>query len=220
MQGITETLLHHETTLIGGHSTEGAETHLALVVNGSGESCWPKNALQEGDWLLLNKPLGTGIILAADAQGTATTSSIDVLWSNLLQSNRPFFLALNNKKVHAATDVTGFGLIGHLLEMVKETEYSIKITTSDVPLMSGALELSRQGVESTLMPQLIPMLDQCDTSNIELANLKCLLDPQTNGGLIVSVSADVGRQIMNETNAVKIGEVCRAQSDAKILLLG
>jgi selenide,water dikinase len=219
MQGITKTLLHHETTLIGGHSTEGVETHLALVVNGTGGgSCWPKNAIQEGDWLLLNKPLGTGIILAADTQSAASPHSVNELWSNLLQSNRPFFLGIKNKRVHAATDVTGFGLIGHLLEMVKETQHCIKITTNNVPLMSGALELSRLGIESTLLPQLMPMLNQCDTSDVELAMLKCLLDPQTNGGLIVSVSADVGREIINETNAVKIGEVCEAQGDAKILL--
>lgn len=219
MQGVTETLLHHETTLIGGHSTEGTETHIALVVNGTGRSYWPKNALQEGDWLLLNKPLGTGIILAADTLGTAKTHSIEVLWSNLLQSNRPFFSALRNKKVHAATDVTGFGLIGHLLEMVKETQYSVKIIANNVPLMSGVLDLCRQGVESTLMPQLMPMLNDCDTNNIEPAMLKCLLDPQTNGGLIVSVSADVGREIMNETGAVKIGEVYRRQGNTKILSL-
>ena len=66
------------------------------------------------------------------------------------------------------------------------------------------------------------MLDQCDANNVELAMLRCLLDPQTNGGLIVSVSADVGREIMEETDAVKIGEVFRTQSDTsdkKILLL-
>jgi selenide,water dikinase len=222
MQGVTETLLHHETTLIGGHSTEGVETHLALVVNGAGDSCWPKNALQEGDWLLLNKPLGTGIILAADTQSAASTDSVNVLWSNLLQSNRAFFLALKDKKVHAATDVTGFGLIGHLLEMTKGTQYSIKITTKDVPLMSGALDLSLQGIESTLIPQLMPMLNQCDTGDVELAMLKCLLDPQTNGGLVVSVSADVGREVINAGTAVKIGEVCKSQNStnaAKILLI-
>jgi selenide,water dikinase len=218
MQGVTETLLHHETTLVGGHSTEGIETHLALVVNGAGESYWHKNALQEGDWLLLNKPLGSGVILAADAQGSATTSSIKALWKSLLQSNRPFFLALKNKEVHAATDVTGFGLIGHLLEMVKGTQHCIKITIDNIPLMSGALELSQQGFESTLMPQLMPMLNQCDTNNVDFAMVKCLLDPQTNGGLVVSVSADVGRELLTKTNAVKIGEVCKAQSDIKIFL--
>jgi selenide,water dikinase len=219
MQGVTETLLHHETTLVGGHSTEGIETHLALVVNGTGDVYWQKNALQEGDWLLLNKPLGSGLILAADAQGKATTQSIEALWIHLLQSNRAFFLALKNLKVHAATDVTGFGLIGHLLEMVEGTQFGIKITTDNVPLISGALELSRQGFESTLLPQLMPMLHQCDTNNVDWAVIKCLLDPQTNGGLLVSVSADVGRDIMSKTDAVKIGEVYRAQRDKKTLQL-
>ncbi|PKG98329.1 selenide, water dikinase SelD [Paraglaciecola sp. MB-3u-78] len=219
MQGVTETLLHHETTLVGGHSTEGIETHLALVVNATGDAYWQKNALQEGDWLLLNKPLGSGLILAADAQGKATTQSIEALWRHLLQSNRAFFLTLKNIKVHAATDVTGFGLIGHLLEMLKGTPFGINITTDSVPLINGALELSRQGFESTLLPQLMPMLHQCHTNNVDLAVIKCLLDPQTNGGLLVSVSADVGRDIMSKTGAVKIGEVYRAQRDKKILQL-
>jgi selenide,water dikinase len=236
MQGVTETLLHHKATLVGGHSTEGIETHLALVVNGLNESIgestneltdkshWQKNALQEGDWLLLNKPLGTGIILAADAQGCAAPKSIEALWHNLLQSNRPFFLALKNKKIHAATDVTGFGLIGHLLEMLKGTQYSVKITTDNIPLINGALELSQQGFESTLIPQLMPMLNQCDAGNIDIATVKCLLDPQTNGGLLLSVSAEIGREIIAKTAAVKIGEVyraeiCKSRRDAKIFLL-
>jgi selenide,water dikinase len=219
MQGVTETLLHHETTLVGGHSTEGIETHLALVVNGTGNQYWQKNDLQEGDWLLLNKPLGSGLILAADAQGKATTQSVEALWSNLLHSNKAFFLTLKNMEVHAATDVTGFGLIGHLLEMVKGTQFGVKITTDNVPLISGALELSRQGFESTLLPQLMPMLHQCHTNNVDWAVIKCLLDPQTNGGLLVSVSADVGRDIISKTNAVKIGEVYRAHRDKKILQL-
>lgn len=224
MQGVTETLLHHKTTLVGGHSTEGIETHIALVVNGAGESHWQKNALQQGDWLLLNKPLGTGIILAADAQGCATPKSIEALWCHLLQSNRPFFLALKNKKVNAATDVTGFGLIGHLLEMLKGTQYSVKIATDNIPLINGALELSQRGFASTLVPQLMPMLNQCDTGNVDVAVIKCLLDPQTNGGLLVSVSAEVGREIIANTDAVKIGEVYRAENyksknDTKIFLL-
>jgi selenide,water dikinase len=122
-------------------------------------------------------------------------------------------------KVHAATDVTGFGLIGHLLEMVKETQFGVTITTNKVPLIYGALELSRQGFESTLMPQLMPMLQQCHTNDVDWALIKCLLDPQTNGGLLVSVSADVGRDIMSKTDAVKIGEVYRVQGDKKVLQL-
>jgi selenide,water dikinase len=128
-------------------------------------------------------------------------------------------LTLKNIQIHAATDVTGFGLIGHLLEMLKGTQFGVKIITDNVPLINGALELSRQGVESTLMPQLMPMLNQCDSNSVDIAMLKCLLDPQTNGGLIVSVSADVAREIISKTDAVKIGEVYRNQSDKKILLV-
>jgi selenide,water dikinase len=184
-----------------------------------GVSAWNKNATQEGDWLLLNKPLGTGIILAADAQALASTQSVEALWGHLLQSNRAFFLALKNKKIHAATDVTGFGLIGHVLEMLKGTQCSINIATDSVPLISGALELSRRGFESTLMPQLLWMLNQCDHKNIDVALLKCLLDPQTNGGLLVSVAAGVGREIIATTNAIKIGEVCRAEGATNIVSL-
>jgi len=85
--------------------------------------------------------------------------------------------------------------------------------------MCGALELSRQGIESTLIPQLMPMLNQCDVGNVDLAILKCLLDPQTNGGLLVSVAAKLGREIVANTDAVKIGEVYKSAGDAKIFLL-
>ena len=128
-------------------------------------------------------------------------------------------MTLKNIQIHAATDVTGFGLIGHLLEMLKGTQFGVKIITDNVPLIEGALELSRQGFESTLMPQLMPMLHQCDTNNVDWALIKCLLDPQTNGGLLVSVSADVGRDLMSKNDAVKIGKVYKAQGDEKILQL-
>ena len=219
MRGVTETLIHHETTLIGGHSTEGMETHLALVVNGLGVSPWRKNAIAEGDWLLLNRPLGTGIILAADAQAAASTQSIEALWEHLLQSNRGFFLALKSKPIHAATDVTGFGLIGHALEMLKDTGCSINITVNSVPLIAGALDLSRRGFESTLMPQLLWMLNQCDHKNIDTGLLNCLLDPQTNGGLLVSVTAELGRELIATTDAVKIGEVSRTDDASHLVSL-
>ncbi|MFQ3231533.1 selenide, water dikinase SelD [Reinekea sp.] len=207
MAGVTETLLHHETTLVGGHSTEGLETHLALVVNGSSESLWKKGAVEEGDWLMLNKPLGTGILLAADAQGIAPPDSVEALWETLLQSNREFFTAIKDQQIHAATDVTGFGLIGHLLEMLKGTPYDAELTLESIPLIKGALEQSQRGVESSLLPHLLPLLSQCDIGNKELAQVKCLLDPQTNGGLLISVSPDVVQEIMAKTDAIKIGEV-------------
>jgi selenide,water dikinase len=219
MAGVTETLMHHETTLVGGHSTEGMETHIALVVNGSSELAWKKNAIEEGDWLLLNKPVGTGILLAADAQGTAPPDSVEALWTTLLQSNREFFSAIKSKPIHAATDVTGFGLIGHLLEMLNGTPYSAEIMLENILLIKGALEQSQRGIESSLLPHLMPLLNQCDIGNKDMAQVKCLLDPQTNGGLLISVSPDVAREILATTDAVKIGEVRLNSHSNKISLL-
>jgi len=213
MRGITQTLVEHETTLVGGHSTEGLETHVSLVVNGHTNTPWAKNGIQENDWLILNKPIGSGIILAADMQSKAPAHAFEAVWGNLLQSNRDFFQNIRSKNIHAATDVTGFGLIGHLLEMAEDTEFQVQINSNDVPLISGALELSQQGIASTLLPQLLPLKNKCDISAIDEPLLNCLFDPQTNGGLLVSVPEEVGQELMALNNAWKIGEVCTRNMD-------
>jgi selenide,water dikinase len=208
MNGISETLIHHETTLVGGHSTEGKETHLAIVVNGQQRDVWPKNNLKVGDWLLLNRPLGSGVILAADMQGKADAEIVDQLWQHLLTSNRDFFNALKNHEVHAATDVSGFGLIGHCLEMVDNSDLQITIDSHKVPLLAGALTLSLAGITSSLLPQLLPLINRCivsKTADSQVIDL--LFDPQTNGGLLVSVSPEVGAQLLNIAGVTKIGEV-------------
>ncbi|MFT6896935.1 MAG: selenide,water dikinase [Paraglaciecola sp.] len=208
MSGITEALIHHQTTLVGGHSTEGKETHLAMVVNGQQRKVWPKNNLQSGDWLLLNRPIGSGIILAADMQGEADASIVDELWLHLLASNRSFFTALKAQDVHGATDVSGFGLIGHCLEMVEGSDLHIDIDSRKVPLLPGALALSQSGIASSLLPQLLPLKNRCMISeNAHSQVIDLLFDPQTNGGLLVSVSPEVGAQLLTIDGIVKIGEV-------------
>jgi selenide,water dikinase len=208
MIGISETLIHHQTTLVGGHSTEGKETHLAIVVNGQQRDVWPKNNLKAGDWLLLNRPLGSGIILAADMQGKADAEIVEQLWQHLLTSNRAFFQVLRKHDIHAATDVSGFGLVGHCLEMVDNSDLQININSHKVPLLAGALALSQLGIASSLLPQLLPLKNRCTvskTANKQVIDL--FFDPQTNGGLLVSVSPEVGAQLANIEGVIKIGEV-------------
>jgi len=208
MSGITETLIHHETTLVGGHSTEGKETHLAIVVNGQQRNVWSKNNIQSGDWLLLNRPIGSGVILAGDMQGKADASIVDELWVHLLASNRSFFTALKTQDVHGATDVSGFGLIGHCLEMVEGSDLQINIDSPNVPLLPGALALSQSGIASSLLPQLLPLKNRCMISeNAHSQVIDVLFDPQTNGGLLVSVSPEVGAQLLTMDGIVKIGDV-------------
>lgn len=207
MSGIQEALSQHHTKLIGGHSTEGAETHMAVVVNGEGDARWPKRGARTGDWLMLNRPIGSGILLAADMAGQAHPADIDTLWQHLLTSNRAFFERLTGEPVHCATDITGFGLIGHLLEMVNETGISACIEADAVPLLPGTLTLSSQGVASTLLPQLKPLLADCIVEHRDMARLRCLLDPQTQGGLLVAVPPETGTTLQQEQVAVKIGNV-------------
>ena len=218
MAGITHALNEHGTALIGGHSTEGAETHLALVVNGVGHALWPKNAIQQGDWLLLNKPIGSGILLAANMQGKAHALAIENLWQHLLLSNKTFFDKIKAMPVHAATDVTGFGLLGHLLEMTEQTNLSIELTSTAVPLMTDALTLSEQGIASTLFPQLEPLKNRCDIQTTNNALVNCLLDPQTQGGLLISVPAQTGAALLAQGGVWKIGEVTQQKLTAVTII--
>nr|WP_196158663.1 selenide, water dikinase SelD [Reinekea sp. G2M2-21] len=212
MSGIQSALAEHDTELIGGHSTEGLETHVALVVNGEGTAQWHKSNIQAGDWLLLNKPIGSGILLAADMQGKAHALAIEALWAQLLRSNRAFFQQLQTHTVHAATDVTGFGLIGHLLEMTDGSGCSIALDADAVPLMRDALTLSEQGVHSTLLPQLTPLLLRCKVECENTALVNCLLDPQTQGGLLISVPPATAEALLAQGDVWKIGEVTEANS--------
>jgi len=218
MTGVNQTLIHHQTTLIGGHSSEGQETHIALVVNGAGAGPWPKSGLQTGDWLLLNKPLGSGILLAAGQQNRASASALTSLWQHLLASNREFFLRLQDHPVHAATDITGFGLIGHLLEMVRHSDCRIVLDSGAVPLMVDVQTLSEQGVHSSLWPQLQPLLHECLVGPVADPLLACLLDPQTNGGLLVAVPAATGALLVQWDGVYKVGvvEAADSTSDKKI----
>jgi selenide,water dikinase len=188
------------------------------VVNGEGRDVWPKNGLQLGDWLMLNKPLGSGILLAANMQMKAHAAAIEALWKHLLKSNREFFKVLQKLQVHAATDVTGFGLVGHLLEMTENSGFGVELHADKVPLMCDALNLSEQGISSSLLPQLLPLKHRCDIKNTNTPLVHALFDPQTQGGLLVSVPPKVGKKLLEDNTAVHIGTVIELEGRAVTIL--
>lgn len=190
MAGIGQALHDQNVALAGGHSTEGRETHLAIVANGEldpGQG-WHKTGAQPGDVLVLTKPLGTGVILAADMAAKAPAEAMDAVWESMLGSNRAAFEALKTIEPHAVTDVTGFGLIGHLLEMLTGTELQAELNASAVPALTGALALLEQGWQSSLAPQLEPYRLECDIDDSVSGSLiRLMLDPQTSGGLLIAL---------------------------------
>ncbi len=238
LQGIVDALSEQGAELTGGHSTEGAETHLAIVANGElmPETQWTKAGVQPGDVLVLSKGLGTGVILAADMQGEAQAAAVDVAYESMLQGNGRSMQQLKGFSPHAVTDVTGFGLLGHLLEMLDSTaaqsgtSVGAVLDLSAIPLLFGARELATAGWRSSLYPQLKPYLDRCSLSgglegglNQHNADKTCaveidlLLDPQTSGGLLASMAeSDAKAMLGTETDFVAIGRIELRAGDASV----
>ncbi|MGI9294661.1 MAG: selenide, water dikinase SelD, partial [Pseudomonadales bacterium] len=238
LQGIVDALSEQGATLTGGHSTEGAESHLAIVANGElmPETQWTKAGVQPGDVLVLSKGLGTGVILAADMQGEAQAAAVDVAYESMLQGNDRSMRQLKDFSPHAVTDVTGFGLLGHLLEMLDATavesgtSLGAVLDLSAIPLLFGARELATAGWRSSLYPQLKPYLDRCSFSgglegglnqnNVDKTHpveIDLLLDPQTNGGLLASLAeSDAIAILETETDFVAIGRIEHRAGEASV----
>ncbi len=191
MSGALEALDEADTALVGGHTSEGAELALGFAVNGLADPArlLRKSGMRAGDRLILSKPLGTGTLFAADMRLKAKGRWIDDALGCMMQSNRLAAECIHGHGATACTDVTGFGLLGHLVEMTKPSETDAEIELAALPLLDGALETIRMGIFSSLQPQNVRLRravrDVESTSKDERYPL--VFDPQTAGGLLASV---------------------------------
>lgn len=185
MLGAVEVLRADGCALVGGHSAEGAEPSLGFAVTGLAApgGLWRKGGLRVGDALVLTKPLGTGIVLAAQARGLARVDWLQAALDGMARSNGAAAGVLRRFGVHACTDVTGFGLGGHVMEMLRASGVAARLSP-DLPALPGARELAAQGVASTLAPANRAALDLPEGATAAL-----LADPQTSGGLLAGVAA-------------------------------
>jgi len=219
MSAIVSALNEQEVTLAGGHSSEGVETHVALVANGvvAKADIWHKNTVNPGDVLILTKPIGTGVILAADMQAAAPAHAVHDAYQCMLESNRQVALLLGEFSPTAVTDVTGFGLIGHTLEMLSADNIGARLSIESIPFLDGAKALAQAGFESSLVPQLQPYLNRCRVDqSIDPFVLQLLLDPQTSGGLLISMNSS-GAQNFIDTypQACAIGEIVELEGASR-----
>jgi selenide,water dikinase len=179
--------------LIGGHSAEGAELAFGLTVNGlvDQNAVWRKSGLRVGDQLILTKAIGTGTLFAADMRYQAKGRWIEHAIASMLLSNQQAAECLKKYDVSACTDVTGFGLLGHLIEMTKASQVDAEIKIRQVPILKGALETVRAGILSSLQPQNL-RLRRAINNIQEISEHEAyplLFDPQTAGGLLAGVAA-------------------------------
>ncbi len=194
MAGALKVLNEAETALVGGHTGEGAELAIGFAVNGLADPArlLRKGGMRPGDTLILTKPLGTGTLFAADMRGKAKGRWIDAALAAMLQSNRAAARCLHQHGATACTDVTGFGLLGHLVEMVRPSGVDVELSLDALPVLDGALETVRLGIFSSIQPQNLRLRRAMRGAEAFAgdARLPLIFDPQTAGGLLASVPAD------------------------------
>lgn len=222
MAGALKILNEAETALVGGHTSEGAELAMGFAVNGLADRdrLLRKGGMQPGDRLILTKPLGTGTLFAADMRMKAKGRWIDAALASMVQSNRAAALCLHNYGATACTDVTGFGLLGHLVEMTKPSGVDVELMLDALPLLDGALDTVRLGILSSLQPQNVRLRrairDIATCAQDERFPL--IFDPQTAGGLLASIPGNQADACLAELKRLGYGSaaiigVVKPQSD-------
>jgi len=203
--------------LLGGHSIDDPELKYGLSVTGTvhPEKVFRNNTLKAGDLLVLTKPLGTGIIATAIKADMADDRISGAFIKSMGTLNKYAAEIMMKYNISACTDVTGFGLAGHILEMIEGNGFSVIINSANLPFLEGALENAAMGlIPGGLYRNRSYVGDRCIISGSikrEIADI--VFDPQTSGGLLISLPGDEAELMVNDmlqagvSDAAIIGEV-------------
>ncbi len=197
LSGAVHSLRQLGVVLTGGHTTEGSELALGFAVTGYAEedTLFQKSKLQPGDVLILTKPLGSGALLAAWMRGECPAGWFSTLIETMLNANDRAAAILARYGVQACTDVTGFGLAGHLLEMLDASRMAARLHSAAVPLCDGFTEVVQRGIVSTLHAD--NAKSACRVQGM-VAPPAWLFDPQTSGGMLAGVKPGVAKEVLRE----------------------
>ena len=222
LEGGQKAMNEDGVTILGGHSVDDAEIKIGYAVTGVVEpGRFVTNAgAQAGDALILTKPIGTGAISTAIKRGVASRSAVEAAMKAMTTSAASASKEMQAAGAHACTDVTGFGLLGHAYEMARASQVCLVIDTSRVPLLPDVLDLISQG-----------MLTRGDKNNrkyvgdtvqitehISREMQSALFDPQTAGGLLISIDESKAEDLANKIDGAAIIGKVETQSDFLIRL--
>ena len=195
MTGAVQVLDAAGCALVGGHTGEGRELALGFAVNGlvdaSLQGVLRKGGMRAGDVLVLTKPIGTGTLFAAHARGTARGRWVQGALDVMRQSNQAGARVLMAHGATACTDLTGFGLLGHLVEMTRPSGVDARLRLSALPLLDGAQACVAQGIVSSLQASNVRLRRALHNQAefVQHPRYPLLFDPQTAGGLLASIPA-------------------------------
>ena len=219
MAGAVSVLNEAGCALVGGHTGEGRELALGFAISGlvdeSLAGVLQKSGMRPGDVLILTKPIGTGTLFAAHARLQAAGRWIDAALESMQVSNRAAVPCLIAHGATACTDLTGFGLLGHLVEMTRASGVDAELDLAALPLLDGAVNTIKAGIFSSLQPANVRLRRALRNpeSFIDNPRFPLVFDPQTAGGLLASVPAESvvsclsALRELGYTKAVRIGRV-------------
>jgi selenide,water dikinase len=194
--------------LAGGHTIRDDEPKYGLAVVGTvhPDAIWPKNGARPGDALFLTKPLGTGLVMSGHKKGLAGSQQLEraVRWMRTLNNDAAELL--RPRSPNAVTDVTGFGLFGHAHEVAERSGVKLVLEWERIPAIDGALDLARNGVRTSGDPRNrdFAAAHVAIEPDVPEAIVGLGFDPQTAGGLLVSVPAERGAALEAEFAAQKL----------------
>ena len=221
-QGAIDKVAEAGGVVAGGHTIIDREPKYGLAVTGRvhPERVLLKSRLRAGDALWLTKPIGTGVLTTAHKNGTLDAADLASAIASMVTLNRGAAEAAVDSELHAATDITGFGLAGHAYEMAERSSVALRIRASLVPLLPGARRHAETGISFGGLERNRAYFD--DGARVKFVSVDepirtLLLDPQTSGGLLVGVPpahADAWQRAMktHEVRAAEIGEVIAGSS--------
>ncbi len=194
MRGGLSVLTEFGVTLMGGHSVDSEQIMFGYAVTGTidPKKIATNDGVRPGDALVLTKPIGTGIISTAIKLAKTTSEVAEAALHVMLTAGRDAALAMNEDGVAGATDITGFGLLGHTWEVAKASKVTIEIDSRSVPLIPGALELARAGIltRGDRLNRKYVGKNIVISNDVAPAMQSLLFDPQTAGGMLIAISPE------------------------------
>ena len=220
IQGGLDKMKEADVVLIGGHSVEDSELKYGLSVTGfvHPDRILTKRNLSAGNYLVLTKPLGTGVINTAIKGGVASREVIEKVTQLMAALNRDAAELMVRYQVNACTDITGFGLLGHLAEMVVDSGLGISLNAESIPILPEAADYAAMGMlpggankNKTFRESMVEF-----SSSVNPLIQDLLFDPQTSGGLLICIDREDTNKLVDELHqkgidgSAVIGEVISA----------
>jgi selenide, water dikinase len=213
--------------LAGGHTIEDDEPKYGLAVIGivHPEKYWTNSGAKPGDVLILTKPIGSGVLFNANIKKWVSDQAMQECLAILTSLNKSAADVMESFEIHAATDITGFGLAGHGFEMAVGSDICLEVWVKDIPIMNQALEMYERGVTTGVNIDNRKLIEKNARFDARLPqwHREILFDPQTSGGLMVALPESQGQNLIDalrdsgETDASIIGNVVECEDDTHLI---